>query len=90
MAAYIIAYDLDTPGQKYACLKEKIEAYGYYWHFQKSVWLIQTEETATEIHAKLSPCIDANDKFFVGKLEGESAWTGYDKAGDDWLYGLLG
>jgi hypothetical protein len=89
MPAYIVAYDLKVPGQKYECIRPKIEAYGTYWHFQQSVWLVQSDDSAETIHTNLSACLDANDKLFVARLEGEAAWEGYDKDGNDWIYNLL-
>jgi CRISPR/Cas system-associated endoribonuclease Cas2 len=89
MAAYIVTYDLYKQGQNYTCLTEKLEAYGTHWHMQQSVWIISTNETAAQIRDKLSPCLDSNDKLFVGKLSGEAAWVGYNQKITDWLKGTL-
>lgn len=89
MAVYIITYDLHTPGQKYECLTEKIEAYGYYWHTQQSVWVIKTDSSADAIRDNLSTCLDSNDKLFVAKLASEAAWAGLNKESTDWILKFL-
>lgn len=85
MAVFIVTYDLNTPGQKYDCLTEKLEAYGIHWHMQGSVWLIVTTQTAVEIRDNLQECLDSNDELFVARLSGEAAWTGYGKNITEWL-----
>lgn len=89
MAAFIVAYDLHKHGQNYDCITKKIEAYGYYWHMQASVWILKTDQSAVQIRDNLASCIDSNDKLFVGKLSGEAAWLGYDKKVSDWLMETL-
>jgi len=85
MSAYIVTYDLHTPGQKYACLKEKIEAYGYYCHLQGSVWIIVASNDAKSIRDNLQSCLDNNDSLFVARLSGEAAWTGFSDETTKWL-----
>ena len=85
MAAYIVSYDLNTPGQKYECLTDKLKAYGTYWHMQGSVWIIVSEDNATEIRDNLKTCLDSNDELFVGALSGEAAWSGYGSEISKWL-----
>jgi len=85
MTAYIVSYDLNTQGQKYKCLTDKLEAYGTYWHAQGSVWIIISSQTATQVRDNLKSCLDSNDELFVGKLSGEAAWFGYSSQISDWL-----
>jgi len=85
MTTYVVAYDLINPGQKYECLRHKLEAYGTYWHIQQSVWLIKTSATAVQIRDNLNSCIDANDKLIVAGLTGEAAWAGHDAHNSRWL-----
>lgn len=89
MPAYIVTYDLHKQGQNYSCLTKKLEAYGYYWHMQGSVWIIKTSETCVQIRDNLSSCLDSNDKLFIAKLQGEAAWTGYTQEHTNWLKGAL-
>ena len=85
MAAYIVTYDLHKEGQNYDCLIEKLKSYGTHWHMQRSVWIVATNQTAVQIRDKLKPCLDSNDKLFVGRLSGEAAWHGYGKKISDWI-----
>jgi CRISPR/Cas system-associated endoribonuclease Cas2 len=85
MAAYIVSYDLHVSGQNYECIVKKLESYGTHWHMQRSVWIIITSQSAIQIRDFLSPCLDSNDKLFVGKLSGEAAWTGYRAQITEWL-----
>lgn len=85
MAAYIVAYDLHAEGQNYTCLRNKLEAYGTHWHMQGSVWIVVTNQTAVQIRDNLNPCLDSNDKLFVGRLSGEAAWFGYGDQVTNWL-----
>lgn len=89
MTTYIVAYDLHQPGQKYDCLREKLEAYGTYWHMQGSVWIIATAQSAAQVRDNLSTCLDSNDKLFVAALTGEAAWKGYTDDGNKWLKDIL-
>lgn len=89
MPAYIVCYDLHTPGQKYECLEKKIKAYGTWCHLQQSVWIVSTTQNSVSIRNNLKACLDSNDKLFVGCLSGEGAWTGYVKKTSDWLMDTL-
>lgn len=85
MTARIVAYDLMKEGQNYECLYKKLQAYDTHWHMQRSVWIIVTGKSSKEIRNELSPCLDQNDKLFVGKLSGEAAWYGYGEKVTEWL-----
>lgn len=89
MPAYIICYDLHTPGQKYECLEKKIKAYGTWCHLQRSVWIVSTTQNAAAIRDNLDRCIDANDKLFVARLAGEGAWVGFSQETSKWLQDTL-
>ena len=89
MASYIVSYDLYRQGQNYECLIEKIKSYGTHWHMQQSVWVIVTNQNATQIRDFLRPCLDSNDKLFVAKLSGEAAWYGYSDQITQWLKKFL-
>jgi len=78
MSAYIVSYDLVSPGQNYEALYKAIKSYGNHYHMMESVWLISTIEKATAIRDKLRQHVDGNDKLFVGKLTGEAAWSNLD------------
>lgn len=74
MAIFIVAYDLDTPGQNYDCIIKKIEALPC-CHAQRSVWFVQYEGTTSALRDHLMSCLDKNDKLFVDYVSG--SWAGY-------------
>ena len=85
MSTYVVTYDLIKQGQNYTCLTEKLKDYPTHWHAQGSVWIIETAKTAAEIRDHLKPCLDANDKLIVARLQGEAAWYGYTDSITKWL-----
>lgn len=62
---YMISYDLNTPGQKYTKLKEKIESLGTWCHYLESTYLLKTHLSVYEVQDALAPCFDSNDKMLV-------------------------
>jgi len=86
---FVVVYDLMKQGQNYSCLVKKLEAYPTHWHAQGSVWFIETSESAAQIRDYLSPCLDANDKLIVARLDGEAAWQGHSQHNGQWLKGRL-
>jgi CRISPR/Cas system-associated endoribonuclease Cas2 len=89
MPAYMVSYDLHKQGQNYDCLHKKLKAYGTHWHFQQSVWLVETTQSAAQIRDSLVECLDHNDKLLVAKLDGEAAWYGYSVEVSQWLKSRL-
>ena len=85
MKTYIIGYDLNRPGQDYADLITAIKSYGNWWHHLDSTWIIQTNESASQVRDKLIPYLDANDELLVVGSSGEGAWTGFNEKGSKWL-----
>lgn len=70
MTAFLITYDLNTPGQEYEPLYEAIRALGKWWHYLDSTWIVISNKTAEEIYQKLKPCFDEGDFFFVVAISG--------------------
>lgn len=85
MTTYIVTYDLHSHGQNYDCLFKKLKSYPRWCHMQGSVWVVTSNNTAAQVRDHLSPCLDKNDKLFVGKLSGEAAWVGYPTEVSNWL-----
>ncbi len=87
MAAFMISYDLNTPGQDYKELLDAIRAYGVTWHCLDSTWIVIHPGPATAIRDNLVKHIDANDRLIVARLTGEAAWSpsGFSKECEDWL-----
>lgn len=82
---YLITYDLHTPGQKYDCIKNKIENNYGWWKCLNNIYIIKTNQTAVQIRDFLKNCIDNNDTILVTRLNGEAAWQGFDTQCSNWL-----
>ncbi|MCW3781359.1 hypothetical protein [Defluviimonas salinarum] len=85
MSTLMVTYDLLNQGQNYDCLIKKIKAYPGWCHLQQSVWLISTSNNCVQVRDNLSSCLDANDKLFVAKLQGEAAWRGHSGEITKWI-----
>lgn len=85
MSGFLVVYDLNTPGQNYTCIIEKLEKRYKAYHMQQSAWVISSITlTTVQIRDDLASCLDTNDKLFVAKLD-ETAWKTISEAADNWL-----
>jgi hypothetical protein len=87
--AYIIGYDLNTPGKGYEDLIEAIKGYGIWWHHLDSTWVIVTDQTHVEVRDYLWQFMDENDELLVAQLTGNAAWRGFSDEGARWLSSRL-
>lgn len=85
----IVSYDLRQQGQNYKCIIEKLESYPVHWHMQGSVWILVTDDKASQVRDSLKSCLDSNDKLFVGRLSGEAAWHGHTNEANKWIKSIL-
>lgn len=78
MRKYIISYDLNSPGQKYAALAEGIKKLGVgsSWHCLDSTWIINHAGPTAAIRDNLMQFLDANDRLLVAPFDG-AAWAAY-------------
>ncbi|MBG9983316.1 hypothetical protein HYO62_00280 [Aerococcaceae bacterium DSM 111022] len=65
---YMISYDLNNPGQKYAKVFEIIKGFGSYIKLQDSFWLVRTSLTPNDMTDKLNQVLDNNDSLFICEL----------------------
>ncbi len=84
--AYIISYDLNSPGQDYSKLYEKIKSLGKWWHHLDSTWIVKSDKKASEIRDYLADYLDKNDELIVIKLGDSWAGIGFEKRAYDWLH----
>ena len=85
MKTYLVSYDLNSPGKDYTKLFDAIKAFGTWWHYLDSTWIIKTDLDAGAIRDKLSPpVIDENDNLLVVRLQGNWASRLSAKA-NQWL-----
>lgn len=76
MAAYMITYDLNSPGQNYddviKTIKDSSLAWCSYW---ESSYLIKTNLTPDSIMTNIKPYLDNGDKFIV--IEVKNNYSGW-------------
>ena len=83
MSIYLVTYDLNKPGQRYNDVYAYIRKYPHE-HVGTSAWVIQSDKTAETIRVDLQKVTDANDYFYVFRLNG--TWNGQGpKSVLDWL-----
>ncbi len=85
MSSYLVAYDLNTPGQKYEALIDCLNQYPTHWHVQKSVWIVGPANSAYEVAENLRTFLDANDHLIVQAWTEDCAWWGYSPDDTAWL-----
>jgi len=66
----LVSYDLRKPGKDYTKLYEALKALGAdRLRPLESVWLFQTQRSASDLYAALEPHIDPNDLMFIAGLK---------------------
>jgi hypothetical protein len=84
MSSFLISYDLIS-NKDYSKLYEAIRNYGSFAHVLESVWIIKSTKSSTNIRDDLMSYIDSDDKLFVAKLTGESAWVNLATEISNWI-----
>lgn len=84
MSSFLISYDLISD-KDYSKLYEAIRNYGSFAHVLESVWIIKSSASSSEIRDNLKSYLDSDDKLFVARLTGESAWKNLSKEVSDWI-----
>lgn len=84
MSSFLISYDL-IANKDYAELYEAIKSYSSFAHILESVWIIKSTDSAVNIRDNLKSYIDSDDKLFVAKLDGESAWINLPTKISNWM-----
>ena len=82
MAIYLVTYDLRQPGRSYTPVHEYLKRYTYCKGLE-SVWFLDTAVPAAKIRDELKTLVDANDRIFVSRLQGE--WASLNLPCSDWL-----
>jgi len=62
---FVVSYDLSKPDRDYSGLIEELKKSPGWWHYLESTWLIQTDETATQLYKRLADKIDRDDSILV-------------------------
>lgn len=86
---YLVAYDLKSPNDTesdYERVIGAIKSLGNHWcHIEKSVWLVTSEEGASEIRDELKKSLCEADVLFVAKLARGWASVNLGARRVDWL-----
>lgn len=80
---YIISFDL-KPNRTYQKFKDAIKSYGTWARITESTFAVVTESSATEVRDYLIQYLNSDDRIFVMKTGGRSAWR-HAIADSDWL-----
>lgn len=64
MTVYLIAYDLNSPGQLHGAMIDELRSVDSF-HAQKSFWFVDVPQTARQLRNALQTYLDGNDTLFV-------------------------
>lgn len=81
---YIISYDLHKD-RDYDSIHNAIKSYKTYANVLKSLWVIKSDQKATEVRDYLSQHIDGDDSLFVDEIARNAAWRNLHPDVTDWL-----
>lgn len=83
---YIVAYDLNAPGQKYKKMTEALETYGTNQKkILETTWLLKTRKSAQEIYDGLKAYLDSNDRIIVIEVVPANAQGWLSQDAWNWL-----
>jgi len=86
MKTFLISYDLRKQGRDYDSLIKAIQKLPGYTSPLKSVWFVQGEMTATNLHDFLRQYMDANDLLMVIEIASKADWHAtLEKKQIDWM-----
>lgn len=91
MSKFLVTYDLvgtSETSADYERLIDRIKEYSNWGKVQKSVWLIQTSDSATTVRDELLGYMDDDDRLFVIGVTGTAAWRNVI-CDPDWLHNYL-
>lgn len=74
---FLVTYDLvgtSETSSDYTKLIETIKSFPSWGKIQKSVWLVKTNLSATEVRDALSARMDGDDRLMVIGVTGTAAW----------------
>lgn len=85
---FVIAYDLRSPNdtpEDYERVIARIKADFAWCHLQKSVWLVESALSASEIRESIKPTFHSADELFVARLQGNWATWALGDRRNNWL-----
>jgi hypothetical protein len=86
---HIVTYDLKSPNDKPEDYQRVIGAlklaYSTWCHMEKSVWLVSSEQSASEVRDTLKEVLRPTDTLFVARLSGNWATFNVGEKRGAWL-----
>jgi hypothetical protein len=86
---HLITYDLkspnDTPDDYQRLIEGLKSTYGTWCHVEKSVWLVSTDQNASEVRDTIKKFLNSSDVLFVAKLHGNWASFNLTTTRNDWI-----
>jgi 23S rRNA A2030 N6-methylase RlmJ len=88
---HIVTYDLESPhdtAEDYTRVIDGLKStYTTWCHLEKSVWLVVTDQAASEVRDSLKRFLHNTDILFVARLSGN--WGSFNLSSDraEWLKG---
>lgn len=82
MAIVLVTYDLRQPGRNYQPVHDYLRQFTHCKQME-SVWLLDTPVAPATIRDQLRARVDANDRVFVTRMQGE--WASLNYGCGDWL-----
>ena len=85
MAALLITYDLNEPGQKYDSLYETIKALGAWWHYLDSTWIVKCSLTPDQAFEKVRTSLDEGDHILILDVTADKRQGWLPQEAWDWI-----
>jgi len=91
MAAVLVSYDLNSPGQSYDKLIAQIKTYPGYCKVLKSAWIVDwSAASAQSVYEDLKSVIDENDHIFCVEINGAARQGWLPESRWDWIRANVG
>ena len=86
MGTYLLCYDLrnESGSQDYETLYERLKELDAH-RTQDSVWLINVNNTAKELHDHIKTYMDDDDRLWISELTKKHHYSNARKGTNDWL-----
>lgn len=85
MSVYMISYDLNEE-KNYDAINNAIKNQGKWAKILTTTYIVISDYPSAEIRNNIQKDIDSDDKIFVARLKGETAWTNsFSEAVTNWL-----